>query len=342
MKLSATKIAKKNRRLVSECLTFNYFKTFVVQQIAFNNLFFESHLNSYVISFNMRIAIFGNIYRTVILSHIKVLFEYFKEKEVTLLLDNELFEFVREHGEFCPEGIEIIKNDDFEANIALSIGGDGTLLNTAARIGRKQIPILGINTGRLGFLTDVSSDGIISALDTILMNQFRIEDRTLLFVETSDGTTFDYPYALNEIAILKQDSSSMISINASLNGEMVHTYQSDGLIVSTPTGSTAYSMSVGGPLVVPQAQNFILSPVASHSLTVRPLIIPDSWTIELEVHSRSQCFLIALDGRSKVLEQSTKLRITKADYSVKVIKQLKHTFFDTLKDKLMWGVDKRN
>jgi NAD+ kinase len=123
---------------------------------------------------------------------------------------------------------------------------------------------------------------------------------------------------------------------------MVHTYQADGLVVSTPTGSTAYSMSVGGPLVVPQAQSLILSPVASHSLNVRPLIIPDSWTIELEVHSRSRCFLVALDGRSKVLEQTTKLKVTKADYTIKVIKQLNHTFFDTLKDKLMWGVDKRN
>ena len=290
----------------------------------------------------MKIAVFGNIYRTVILSHIKVLFEYFKEKGVILLLDNELYAFVRESGECSMEHIEIIETDDFTADLALSIGGDGTFLNTAARIGRKQIPILGINTGRLGFLADVQSELILPALDTILSHQYLIEDRTLLFVETTDGEEFDYPYALNEVSVLKQDSSSMISINASVNGQMVHTYQADGLVVSTPTGSTAYSMSVGGPLVVPQAQNFILSPVASHSLNVRPLIVPDSWTIELEVNSRSHCFLVALDGRSKVLEQKTKLRITKADFTVKVIKQLNHTFFDTLKDKLMWGVDKRN
>ena len=290
----------------------------------------------------MKIAVFGNIYRIVILSHIKVLFEYFKEKGVILLLDNELYGFVRESGECSMDQIEIIETDDFTADLALSIGGDGTFLNTAARIGRKQIPILGINTGRLGFLADVQSELILPALDTILSHQYLIEDRTLLFVETTDGEEFDYPYALNEVSVLKQDSSSMISINASVNGQMVHTYQADGLVVSTPTGSTAYSMSVGGPLVVPQAQNFILSPVASHSLNVRPLIVPDSWTIELEVNSRSHCFLVALDGRSKVLEQKTKLRISKADFTVKVIKQLNHTFFDTLKDKLMWGVDKRN
>ena len=164
----------------------------------------------------------------------------------------------------------------------------------------------------------------------------------MLRVETSYGTTFDYPYALNEVSVLKQDSSSMLSITASVNGEMVHTYHADGLLVATPTGSTAYSMSVGGPLVVPEAENFILSPIASHSLNVRPLIVPDTWTFELEVHSRSQCYLVALDGRSKVLELTTKLKITKADYTIKIIKQLNHTFFDTLKNKLMWGVDKRN
>jgi NAD+ kinase len=290
----------------------------------------------------MRIAIFGNIYRSVLLSHIEVLFEYFKGKDVTLLLDDPLYEFVREHGTYCMDYTEMIQSDDFQADLALSIGGDGTFLNTAARIGRKGIPILGINTGRLGFLADVPNDDIIPALDAIMAEKFIIEERSLLFVEASDETTFNYPYALNEVSVLKQDSSSMMSITASVNGQMVHTYQADGLIISTPTGSTAYSMSVGGPLVIPQTENFILSPIASHSLNVRPLIIPDSWTIELEVHSRSLCYLIAIDGRSKVLDQGTKLKITKADYSIKIIKQLNHTFFDTLKNKLMWGVDKRN
>jgi NAD+ kinase len=290
----------------------------------------------------MRIAIFGNIYRPVILLHIQVLFDYFKDKQATILLDKVLYEFIFSRGSINLEGTEIIQNDEFEADIAMSIGGDGTFLNTAARVGNKQIPILGINTGRLGFLADVSSDDIIPALDAILANQFRIEERTLLLVETSDGTTFDYPYALNEVSVVKQDSSSMMSINVSVNGEMVHTYQADGLIVSTPTGSTAYSMSVGGPLVVPQAQNIILSPVASHSLNVRPLIVPDTWIIELDVHSRSQNYLVAIDGRSKVLEHKTKLRVSKANYTILIIKQLNHTFFDTLKNKLMWGVDKRN
>ena len=245
----------------------------------------------------MRVAVFGNIYRSVLLSHIKLLFDYFKDKGAVLLLDNELFEFVREHTDCDMTQTEVIQNDDFKADLALSIGGDGTFLNTAARIGNKGIPILGINTGRLGFLADVTGDEITPALDAILESKFIIEERTVLFVETSDGIALNYPFALNEISILKQDSSSMMSINASVNGQMVHTYHADGLILSTPTGSTAYSMSVGGPIVIPQTANFILSPIASHSLNVRPLIIPDSWTIELEVHSRSSNYLIAVDGR---------------------------------------------
>ena len=157
-----------------------------------------------------------------------------------------------------------------------------------------------------------------------------------------DGSEKNYPFALNEVAILKQDLSSMISIRASVNNEFLNTYQADGLIIATPTGSTAYSMSVGGPLLVPQAQNLIIAPVASHSLNVRPLIIPDSWYIDLEIDSRSKSFLISLDGRSQVMPQTTKLHIAKANYTIKVIKPLHHSFFKTLKNKLMWGADKRN
>jgi len=290
----------------------------------------------------MRVVIFGNIYRPVIINSIKVLFDFFSEKQVTLMLDRDLYDFLLQVGGYSLENVEKIENDDFKADVAFSIGGDGTFLNTAARIGEKGIPVIGVNTGRLGFLTDVSNDEIFDALEALMAGKYRIEERTLLQVETSDGTPLQYPYALNEVSVLKQDSSSMISINASVNGELIHTYQADGLLVSTPTGSTAYSMSVGGPIVVPQAQNFILSPVASHSLNVRPLIIPDNWSIDLEVHSRTHSYLVALDGRSKVLEQTTQLHITKAPFTIKVVKQLQHTFFDTLKKKLMWGIDKRN
>jgi len=290
----------------------------------------------------MKIAIFANTYRPAVLSHLKVLMDFFSEKNVVLMLEHDLYDFVIAHENCCPDTIEIINDDNFIADIALSIGGDGTFLSTAAHIGKKQIPILGINTGRLGFLADVPGDDMLPALEAIMIKNYDIEERTLLFVEASDHTQFEYPYALNEVSVLKQDSSSMISIHTYLNGEAIHTYQADGLLIATPTGSTAYSMSVGGPLLVPQAQNILLSPVASHSLNVRPLVVPDNWIIDLDVISRSHCYQVSLDGRTVILNESTKLRITKADFSIKVVKQLNHNFFHTLKTKLMLGMDRRN
>jgi NAD+ kinase len=290
----------------------------------------------------MKIAIFGNTYSTQTISYLNILFDFLQHKSVSILLESNLYHFASHNGIDSFENAEVIKNDDFVADYALSIGGDGTFLNTAAHIGSKNIPILGVNIGRLGFLADVPAEEMLQAVEALIAGNLIVEERTLLMVESSDGTVFEYPFALNEISILKQDSSSMISIHTTLNGEPIHTYQADGLLVSTPTGSTAYSMSVGGPIVVPQAGNFILSPVASHSLNVRPLIVPDNWIVDLEVKSRSNCFQLALDGRAIILNENTHLRISKANFTIKVVKQQNHTFFDNLKNKLMWGLDKRN
>ena len=222
----------------------------------------------------------------------------------------------------------------------MSIGGDGTFLKTASHVGNKNIPILGINTGRLGFLADISGEEIVAAFDDILNNRYRIEERTILQVKTSDSNEI-FGYALNEVAVLKQDTSSMITVHTKLNEEFLTDFQSDGLIVSTPTGSTAYSMSVGGPLVLPLSKNFILAAVAPHSLNIRPLVIPDDFKIELEVKSRLGCYLISLDGRSAVLNQSTKIFVQKSDFTLKLLKRENYTYYNTLRNKLMWGVDKR-
>lgn len=293
-------------------------------------------------STNMKFAIFGNTYNDLTGIYLKILFNFLKEHRISALLDKNLYNYVLENKIPVSKDTELIENDNFECDYALSIGGDGTFLSTAAHIGTKNIPILGINIGRLGFLADVPAGNMLDAVNSLIKGELNVEERTLLMVQSSDGTVFEYPYALNEISILKQDSSSMISIHTTLNGEPVHTYQADGLLLSTPTGSTAYSMSVGGPIVVPEAGNFILSPVASHSLNVRPLIVPDSWVIDLEVKSRSKCFQLAMDGRTTILDETTRLRISKAGFTIKVLKQANHTFFDNLKNKLMWGLDKRN
>ncbi|GHT34149.1 NAD kinase [Bacteroidia bacterium] len=294
----------------------------------------------------MRIAVFGNIYKKkVSLEPVQVLFEALKDKQAHIITDHRFFDFLREEVPDAAEMIsEIIDDDsnDFSADIALSVGGDGTFLSTAMRVGNKQIPILGINAGRLGFLADVSCNEIEDAINEIYSNNYIIEQRSLIQLKTDNPDFCDYPHALNEIAILKQDSSSMIAIDVRINGEYMNTYQADGLLIATPTGSTAYSMSVGGPVVAPQANSLILSPVASHSLNVRPLIIPDTWTAELGVRSRSKNFLVSLDGRSTVFEHEYKIVITKSDFKIRVIKRPQHTFFNTLKNKLMWGADKRS
>ena len=289
-----------------------------------------------------RIALFGNLHRTEMENELLELVRFFHQMNVVVLLDEYLQLYLDEKFHKSFDRVELITEDNFSADLALSIGGDGTFLNTAARVGKKDIPILGINTGRLGFLADVAKDEIIPALQAIFKHEYTIEKRSVLKLQTLDGSRLDSPYALNDIAISKQDSSSMIIVNAYANGELINIYQADGLIISTPTGSTAYSMSAGGPIVVPQARSFVISPVASHSLNVRPLIVPDDWEIDLQVISRSNSYLVSIDGRSKILDHSTRLRLKKADYSIQVLKPLNHTFFETLRNKLLWGADVRN
>ncbi len=288
-----------------------------------------------------RIALFGNLHRTEMENQLLELVHYFHQMNVVVVLDEYLKLYMDEKFHTTFDRVELISDDNFSADLALSIGGDGTFLNTAARVGNKDIPILGINTGRLGFLADVAKDEIIQTLQAVFEGQYTIEKRSLLKLQTLDGSRLDSPYALNDIAISKQDSNSMIIVNAFTNGELINSYQADGLIISTPTGSTAYSMSAGGPIVVPNARSFVISPVASHSLNVRPLIVPDDWEIDMQVISRSNSYLVSIDGRSKILDHSTKLRLKKADYCTQVLKPLNHTFFETLRKKLLWGADVR-
>ena len=224
---------------------------------------------------------------------------------------------------------------------ALSIGGDGTFLRTAERIGEKQIPILGINTGRLGFLADVPAHDIDNALTEIYKNHYQVEERSLLQVDIS-GMKLPYQnFALNEAAILKRDNSSMITIHVNINSNYLNSYEADGLIVATPTGSTGYSLSVGGPIIEPQASNFVISPVAAHSLTTRPLVITDNCKLSIEVESRTNAFQIAIDGHSYTLNTDSVITIRKAAFPICVVKRPGHTFYETLRDKLMWGADRR-
>ena len=291
----------------------------------------------------MRIAIFGNTYRKEIIYPLEIILRFLSKNNVDILIYNLIHDFLKQSPLLNDLNYNLIEDGNFNADVALSVGGDGTFLNTAQHVGDKNIPILGINTGKLGFLADVAINEIETVLTDILKRNFTIEERSVLEVSASNNAFKGSPFALNEVAVLKQDLSSMISIEAFVGGEYFHTYRADGLIVSTPTGSTAYSLSVGGPILVPQARNLIVAPVASHSLNVRPLIIPDSWDVHLKMFSRSHSYLISLDGRSQIMSEQTELFIKRANHTIKIIKPSgNHTFFNTLKNKLMWGIDKRN
>lgn len=289
----------------------------------------------------MKVGVFGSEYQAEKQSVIKRMFEKLRSQEVEVYIDSFFYCFLTDALSYEPPVSGILIGDEFDLDVALSVGGDGTFLRTAARINKQDIPILGINTGRLGFLADVGSNDLEDTLDELFKNYYKVEERTLLRLHTDDRSFRGYNYALNEIAILKRDTSSMITIHTSLNGEYLTSYQADGLLIATPTGSTAYSMSVNGPIIIPQSKNVVLSPVAPHSLNVRPLIIPDSYTITLGVESRNEYFLISLDGRSEIFPTGIELTVCKADYTTKVIKRYNHTFYQTLREKLMWGADAR-
>lgn len=288
----------------------------------------------------MRIAIFSANYRAENDKLLDKTIGFLERSGADVLIERGLHaQMAQANARF--KARETVGTGDLQADVAISVGGDGTFLNTAAAVGDRGIPILGINNGRLGFLADVADTEIEQVLAEVLAGDYKVRERCILQAKTYDQSGFGLPFALNEIAVLKQDLSSLIAIHASVNGEYLNTYQADGLIVATPTGSTAYSLSVGGPIVMPGTHNLILAPVASHSLTVRPLVISDTCEIDLEIESRSRSYLISLDGRSQPMSQTTKLHIAKADFAIKIIEPNGHSFFRTLKNKLMWGADKR-
>lgn len=289
----------------------------------------------------MKFAIFGNKHQTKKAKSIELLFDIIAELGDCFAIDKPFYEFLCAEGFSVPEPEEIIADDNFSADIAISFGGDGTLLRTANRIGKKQIPILGINAGRLGFLTTTSNDNIRLILEKIHQGEYELEHRSLIEAMTEGGKLRNYPFALNEIAIMKHDSSSMMTIEATLNGVDKITYQADGLIVATPSGSTGYSLSVGGPIITPNSNVLVLTPIAPHSLSARPIVIDDNTTIGIKACSRSHHFLIAIDGRNESCNEEIRITVRKAEYKQIIIRRKGHSFIQNLQEKLMWGADIR-
>ena len=287
----------------------------------------------------MKFALFGNTYQAKKSAHVIRLLSILKQYNSEVYINREFYHFLVDEQKMDIQAAGVFEGNDFEAEMVLSMGGDGTFLKAASHVGNKNIPILGINTGRLGFLADVSPEEMEDTFKDIYNHNYKVEDRSVLQVYSGGQPLKGYPCGLNEIAILKRDSSSMITIHTSINGAYLTTYQADGLVIATPTGSTAYSLSIGGPIIVPHSNTIAITPVAPHSLNVRPIVINDDWEITLDVESRSHNFLIAIDGRSETCREGTRLTIRKADYSIKVVKRPNHVFFHTLRDKMMWGAD---
>ncbi len=289
----------------------------------------------------MKFALFGNIYQQRKSSAVTDFFAAVVRNEAELAVARPFYDFLVEKLNVDVPECEIIDSNDFAADVVVCMGGDGTFLDVASKVGDKQIPILGINTGRLGFLASFSPDEIDRAVGCVCQGRYGVEDHSVLCVSCDELPMEDYPYALNEVAILKHDIASMISIHTCINGECLTTYQADGLIVSTPTGSTAYSLSVGGPIIVPQSETISLTPVAPHSLNMRPIVLCDDVEVELCVESRSHNFLVSIDGRSHSYRDKIHLRLRKAPYVVKVLTAEGQNFFSTLRRKMMWGADNR-
>lgn len=229
-----------------------------------------------------------------------------------------------------------------QTDMLFSFGGDGTMLDTITFVGNSNIPVIGINLGRLGFLAAISEEDVDDALSSLVQGSYTIEKRSLLHLDANIPLFGDSPFGLNEFTIHRKDSSSMIKIHTYLNGEFLNTYWSDGLIVATPTGSTGYSLSCGGPVVFPQASNFVITPVAPHNLNLRSIVVPDNVVISFEVEGRADTFLCTLDSRSETITSDTQLAIRKEHFSVSLVRPHDHNFLKTIRQKLYWGIDKRN
>lgn len=237
--------------------------------------------------------------------------------------------------------VSLDKGLDISLDLIMTLGGDGTILDVAPQAAMHGIPVIGINLGRLGFLADIQEDDVSDAIDKLANKDYRIEKRSMLHLSSEKKLFNEIPYALNEVAVHKRDSSSMITIHASVDGNYLNTYWGDGLIISTPTGSTAYSLSVGGPLLTPGCNNVVIAPIAPHNLNVRPLVIPDEFKIQLVPDAREASYLVSLDARNEVFDEPVELTIKRSEHDLKLVQLPGHGFLITLREKLMWGKDLR-
>ncbi len=291
----------------------------------------------------MRLAIYGRPSPHNLSEEVKNLFAQLDKLNTQYIIHEAFCSYLRQAVPLSAE-VKTFKDElpNDSADYLISLGGDGTLLETIPFVARQQVPVIGINTGKLGFLSCVPKDNFLPAIIALKEKKFTLQNRSLLHLETPEGLFGKNPYALNELCLQRNDSSTMITIHAYLNGKLLNSYWADGLIIATPTGSTAYSLSCGGPILLPDSTNFVITPVSPHNLNVRPVIIPDHYKIKLRAEGRSPSFIATLDSRMEMIEPRVELNISKAQFGIKLIQLQEQSFLQTLRNKLHWGKDVRN
>lgn len=292
----------------------------------------------------MKVVVYGKNFGEEADEYIRTLYRKLDQMGIESVTYDRFASFLSERAipDFNRPTYEKPKDIDLPIDFLISIGGDGTILDTISSIGDTEIPIVGINTGRLGFLANNSKEDVERVLELLAAGEYNLQHRTLLSLDTEDNLFGNYNFALNEITIHKKDSSSMITLHTYVDGEFLNSYWADGLIISTPTGSTAYSLSCGGPILDPSSNSFIVNPIAPHNLTARPIIIPDEAVVTVEVEGRDEEFLVTLDSRSKTITNKYRLKIYKSEFHINLVQFADQNFFKTIRNKLLWGQDKRN
>ncbi|MXV51419.1 NAD kinase [Pedobacter sp. HMF7647] len=291
----------------------------------------------------MRIAIYGREISEGALVYVQHVFDILNELDTDLIVYSHFAKFCDKKIKCNRKFAEFSSCEDLkDADVLLSLGGDGTMLDTVTLIRDTQIPVMGINLGRLGFLASVKKEDIKSALIKLVNKEFSLDSRVLLKLSSENNMFGDDNFALNDITIHRRDNSAMMIIHAYLNGEFLNSYWADGLIIATPTGSTAYSLSCGGPIVFPQSGNFIVTPISPHNLNVRPVILSDTNVLSFEIEGRSSKYLVSCDSRTEIISNAVKLSVNRAEFKINLVRLNNESYLSTLRNKLLWGIDTRN
>jgi NAD+ kinase len=292
----------------------------------------------------MKIAIYGRDFNDSVLPFVQEVFNALVANNITISIYSKFNSFIKNKLQL-PNDITVFANHQElidHADVLLSLGGDGTLLDTLSLVRNSQVPVIGINFGRLGFLASINKNEIKNAIEALVKGEYSLDKRSILSLESQNNLFGQENFALNDITIHRRDNSAMMIIHAYMNGEFINSYWADGLIIATPTGSTAYSLSCGGPIILPNAQNFVITPVAPHNLNVRPIIVPDDVVLTFEIEARSTKFLVSCDSRTETVDRSVKLTVNKANFNINLIRLNNESYLTTLRNKLLWGIDTRN